>query len=242
MTVYEIRHENLLSLIAQYGSLANLNEALGRKRNDAALSLIKNKSIGFRGKTRNMGTTLARLIEEKLKLEDGWMDKDHSQVKLSKTIEDFALKANKRPVPLLTMKEAGQLTDPFNLKLENFDAFTYIEDPEDEHPQCFAVILTGKSMEPDFLEGDYIHIDPTLIPLPGELVLALCEDFEGNQCTFKKFRPAGFNDKGEEVFELLSLNNDYPPIRSDTKPFSILGVKIGHYRKSTFKNRPRRQP
>ena len=46
-TIYDTRHENLLRLIDQFGSIASLNEALGRKRNDASLALIKNKNIGF---------------------------------------------------------------------------------------------------------------------------------------------------------------------------------------------------
>lgn len=39
--VYEIRHDNLLRLIQEYGSIAEINERLGRKRNDAALTIVK---------------------------------------------------------------------------------------------------------------------------------------------------------------------------------------------------------
>lgn len=41
--VYEIRHANLLRLVEEYGSIAEINEAMGRKRNDAALFIVKTK-------------------------------------------------------------------------------------------------------------------------------------------------------------------------------------------------------
>ncbi len=76
--VYEIRHANLLRLVDEYGSVAEINEAMGRKRNDAALFIVKNKAIGARGKPRQIGTSLARTIEKGLHLQEGWMDTNHS--------------------------------------------------------------------------------------------------------------------------------------------------------------------
>lgn len=79
-TIYDTRRANLLALINQYGSIAELNAATGRKRQDASLSLVKSKAIGYRGKTRNMGDRLARTIEEKLHLPRGWMDAEHDGI------------------------------------------------------------------------------------------------------------------------------------------------------------------
>lgn len=74
----EIRRDNLLLLIAKYGSIANLNEALGKARNDATLSQLKNLSKDSKtGVPKAMGNSSARHIEEALKLEIGWMDHSH---------------------------------------------------------------------------------------------------------------------------------------------------------------------
>lgn len=62
-------------LIEQYGSLAALNDKLDLPRTDATLSQIKNQSPHHRtGKPRSMGDDLARKIEAKLDLPEGWMD------------------------------------------------------------------------------------------------------------------------------------------------------------------------
>lgn len=76
-TVSETRRENLLLLVTEHGSLANLNEKLGLLRTDATLSQIKNQSRESRtGKPKMMGVTLARRIEKALNLPTGWMDND----------------------------------------------------------------------------------------------------------------------------------------------------------------------
>lgn len=76
-TIGEIRRDNLLLLLDEYKSLANLNDQLGMTRTDATLSQIKNKNMTHRGEPKMMGTALARRIELDLKLQGGWMDNDH---------------------------------------------------------------------------------------------------------------------------------------------------------------------
>lgn len=74
-TIEEIRHDWLSRLIEKHGTVAALNEALGRARTDATLLQIKNQAPNTRsGKPRNMGSDLAREIEEKLGLERGMLD------------------------------------------------------------------------------------------------------------------------------------------------------------------------
>lgn len=74
-TIEEIRHEWIMRLIEKYGTIANLNTALGRERTHAAMSQLKNKAPNTRtGKVRSMGSELAREIEEKLGMECGTLD------------------------------------------------------------------------------------------------------------------------------------------------------------------------
>jgi hypothetical protein len=91
-TVGQIRRENLLLLLQTHGSLANLNEKLELPRTDATLSQIKNQSITSRGKPKMMGVTLARRIENMLKLDPGWMDKDQLPPSYRQQRIDHALK------------------------------------------------------------------------------------------------------------------------------------------------------
>lgn len=99
-TIAEIRRERLEELIALHGGLANLNEKLGRPRNDSKLSQLRNANIRKdRGKPIQMGDAAARHMETVLGLEVGWMDNaanpysadrriDHA-MKLFATMEDW---------------------------------------------------------------------------------------------------------------------------------------------------------
>lgn len=74
-TIEEIRRDWLLLLIDRFGSLARLNEALGRARTDATLSQIKNQARDSKsGNPKNMGSPLAREIEHQLGLDRGTLD------------------------------------------------------------------------------------------------------------------------------------------------------------------------
>jgi hypothetical protein len=74
-TIGETRRQRLSMLIQQHGSIATLNEALGLARTDATLSQIRNKSVHSKtGTPRAMGDELARRIEARLDLPEGWMD------------------------------------------------------------------------------------------------------------------------------------------------------------------------
>lgn len=76
-TIEEIRRERLSQLVAKHGSLSSLCEALGYARNQTAgIGRILNANIRHErdGKPYVMGSALAREIEEKLGLDQGWMD------------------------------------------------------------------------------------------------------------------------------------------------------------------------
>ncbi len=74
-TVHETRRQRLKMLIAERGSIAALNAALGWEATNARLSQIQNGSIrSGRGTKYEMGDQTARDIEERLSLPTGWMD------------------------------------------------------------------------------------------------------------------------------------------------------------------------
>lgn len=74
-TIDETRLDRLNRLIERFGSIAELNERLGRPRNEATLYQLKNRSPDTTtGTPKNIGDGIAREIEVKLGLERGWMD------------------------------------------------------------------------------------------------------------------------------------------------------------------------
>lgn len=75
-TVHETRRDRLSQLLKKYSTYAALNDALGWTRTDSKLSRIKNANTRTDrdGKVFQMGDAIAREIETKLGLEEGWMD------------------------------------------------------------------------------------------------------------------------------------------------------------------------
>lgn len=46
------------------------------------------------------------------------------------------------------------------------------------------------------------------------------------EATFKKYRSHGIDEHGQEVFELVSLNDDFPIMYSDRQHIEIIGVMV----------------
>ena len=75
--VEETRRTRLRMLVKQHGSMASLCQKLGYARTETAtLTRILNANVRHDrgGKPYNMGSPMARQIEEKLSLDVGWMD------------------------------------------------------------------------------------------------------------------------------------------------------------------------
>lgn len=126
-------------------------------------------------------------------------------------------------VPLLDYVQAGLMTEATGPGLAD-DASEFLLTTLAVSSGAFALRIKGNSMEPEFHEGDVVIIDPTEVPLPGDFVVAKNGDHEA---TFKKYRPRGVSD-GKEVFELVPLNEDYAPMRSDQQHIEIIGTMVEH--------------
>lgn len=129
-----------------------------------------------------------------------------------------------RRVPLISSVQAGQMTeavDPF----PTGGAYEYLLTDLDLSEYAFGLEVEGRSMEPKFYEGDRLIVDPALSPRPGDFVIAKNGHEEA---TFKKYRPRGINAAGQDVFELVPLNPDYPTINSEHEPVRIVGVVVEH--------------
>ncbi|WP_324044019.1 LexA family protein [Aeromonas dhakensis] len=133
-------------------------------------------------------------------------------------------------VPVLSYVQAGH----WHEMCEQATAFDgnveYVTAGVDVGPCGFGLWLRGKSMEPFFKEGDLIIVDPEEAPQPGDFVVA---KNGSEEATFKKYRPRGIDESGQEVFELVPLNDDFPTMHSDRQHIQIIGVMVEHrsYRK-----------
>lgn len=136
------------------------------------------------------------------------------------TLEEVSTKR----VPLISYVQAGALAH--KNPIEAFDgSFEYVMTDMDWSQFTFALRIEGDSMEPDFRQGDVIIVDPEIEPAPGEFVVAKNGDHEA---TFKKYRPTGMGLHGVYNFELTPLNPDYPVLRSQDIPLTIIGTMVEH--------------
>jgi SOS-response transcriptional repressor LexA len=129
-------------------------------------------------------------------------------------------------VPRISFVQAGpwrEVVDPYAPGA----AEDYLMTDLELGAHAFALTIHGESMLPEFREGDVIIVDPNVKPTPGDFVVAK----NGNEeATFKKYRPRGVNEQGNEVIELVPLNEDYPSLRSDRTPIQIIGTMMEHRR------------
>lgn len=132
-----------------------------------------------------------------------------------------------RPIPVISYVQAGLLTDISDPYAPG-DGFATEICEDDLGRFAFALEIEGNSMLPDFRPGDRIIVDPDVSPMPGDFVVAK----NGKQmATFKKYRPRGMNEQGQQVFELIPLNEDYPTMRSDIEHLRIIGTMVEHRKK-----------
>jgi SOS-response transcriptional repressor LexA len=68
----------------------------------------------------------------------------------------------------------------------------------------FALRVRGDSMEPDFIEGDLLVVNPDLQAEPGEYVIAKRD--EENEAMFKQLK------KSDDIYLLRALNPKYDDI------------------------------
>ncbi|EON11936.1 LexA family transcriptional regulator [Pandoraea sp. SD6-2] len=137
-------------------------------------------------------------------------------------VEFVSTGAPLRRVPVISYVQAGlmvEVVDPFSLG----GGFEIIEVSMPCSARTFALRIRGNSMEPRFYEGDLAIVDPELSPKPGQFVVA---KNTSEEATFKKYRPRGLDERGNEVFELVPLNDDYPTLHSERDHLHIIGVCI----------------
>lgn len=132
-----------------------------------------------------------------------------------------------RAYPVISKVQAGRVKE-IACPYEPGDGFAVEFGEDDASEWAFFLEIEGDSMLPDFRSGDRVLIDPDVSPRPGDYVAARNTKEEA---TFKKYRVRGINESGQEVFELVPLNDDYPVMRSDEHHLVVVGTMLEHRRK-----------
>lgn len=129
-----------------------------------------------------------------------------------------------RAIPVISAIQAGamkEISEPYSAG----DGFARIYTDDAYSRWAFGLVIAGDSMEPVFHAGDLVIIEPEWTPRPGEYVAAK----NGKQeATFKRYRQRGTDANGNDIFELVPLNENYPTVRSDEVPLVIIGVMAEH--------------
>lgn len=128
-------------------------------------------------------------------------------------------------VPVLSYVQAGHWREMCDQATAFDGNVEYVTASVDVGPCGFGLWLRGDSMLPQFKEGDLIIVDPDEAPQPGDYVVA---SNGSDEATFKKYRPRGIDENGQDVFELVPLNDDFPTMHSDRQHIQIIGVMVEH--------------
>lgn len=155
-------------------------------------------AFGGKNPTKGIGDQIAREIEVALRLHHGYLDMPYGMGEFSNAT---VLSHTGRKLPVIGAIAAGAWCDSH----ETFDprnAEEWIEAPGPVGPHSFILRVEGISMEPKFLEGDKIVIDPSLEALPGHYVAA--KRVRDQATTLKQLR-----QEANELY-LFALNPDWP--------------------------------
>lgn len=226
MNIKDIRHQNLLALSRELGGLRDMARRSSSALDANYLSQLKNRS-------REMGDSYARKIEESLSLPAGWMDHQHqvpsTQVgagppgrEAASAMDNIGPAAATGLVPLVSWVRAGEFAEAIDA-FEPGDSDTWIRTYSRLSTHAFALEVRGDSMvnpwgRPSFPPGTIIIVDPEVGADAGKFVIAKLEG--DDEATFKKL----VREAGDRLY-LQPLNPSYPMIPVD-RPMLVVGVVV----------------
>lgn len=206
MKISDTRLQNFRRLLADRElRLTDIAELLGKA--PAQVS-----AFGGKNPTKGIGDQIAREIEKALHLHDGYLDMPFGVGEFNNAT---LISHTGRKLPVMGSIAAGAWCET-DASFDPRDAEEWIDAPGPVGPRAFILRVEGMSMEPKFVEGDKIVIDPALEALPGHFVAA--KRTSDQAATLKQLRQEG----GEQF--LYALNPDWPDrIIRMTEEWSICG-------------------
>lgn len=202
------RKEALEALVKRYGGVRALAIKLSRPP-EQIYALLAGR--------RNIGDTLARSIETKLTLDEGFLDVPIDMFPSYQERRKALCKFTQLPV--LSCVQAGLPTDHGDVSYDEM-----IEVPGELPNGCYALRVTGDSMAPLITEGDVVVINPSRRPKLGDCIVARSALENLSEATIKMYYPVGFDETGREVFEARPFNGAYPTMHSTLQKLEIVGT------------------
>jgi SOS-response transcriptional repressor LexA len=228
MGIYETRRANLRWLIDnQYGEVA-ANLAKDLRIQASQLSRIFSPNPKNR---RNIGTRLARAIEQVSRKPLGWMDEPHrfegekQEAGTSKGV--LVMFPGNKIVPILDYTQAWQWTEssePYPITDRTEVIWTSLDQLSD---RTFGLVIEGESMAEEFYPSEIVIVDPEITPNPGDYVVAKLD--KDDKVIFRKYRLRSPTEAGKPAIELAPLNENYATSVIDSKnPGRIIGTMVEH--------------
>ena len=169
-------------------------------------------AFGGKNPTKGIGDQIAREIERALNLHNGYLDMPYG---LNEFNNATVLSHTGRKLPVIGSIAAGAWCESQG-SFDPSDAEEWIDAPGPVGPRAFILRVEGMSMEPKFVEGDKIVIDPALEALPGHFVAA--KRSSDQAATLKQLK-----QEGSERY-LFAINPDWPErIIRMTEEWTICG-------------------
>lgn len=157
-TISETRRDNLLILLERFRSIAEFNATMGRDRRSPVFALIKSQKGGANGRPRIMGDKLAREIEARLALPEGWMDESHSDSATPDVAIDYlpTETADFVAVPTLSLVGDSRMTkERIHLDRDVFE----LNFPGEPAENFRAAVVRDATMSPTLVPGDCVLVD-----------------------------------------------------------------------------------
>lgn len=187
-TIDEIRYENLLTLINEMGSIANLARTLGKSHSQ--ISQLKNRSNNStgKGKPRSVGDDLAREMEEKAGKPLGWMDTNHtkkeSNASMAGTMEEWdnSIPLHEDDVEVPFFKEVELAAGIGREVIEDNNGFklrfakSTLKKAGVTPCNAKCVVVSGNSMEPALRDGSTVGVDIGCTTIKDGTVYAIDHD------------------------------------------------------------------
>lgn len=211
MDSHSIRRQNLLQLIREVGSKAEIARRAGVS--EAYLSQVTSEKT-----KRNLGSDVARRIEKAMRRKAGWMDVSHSGVEPAE-----GQRVSVVWVPVLTWAEAAHFG---SVVMDRRPAMTIPTAATVAgrllSPRCFALRVTGDSMvnptgRPSYPAGCTIIVDPDRDAQNGDRVIVKVPGVD--EPAFKVYTV----DSGQTW--LRALNPQYPTLPWK-EGMAIVGVVV----------------
>ncbi|MGH8654404.1 MAG: LexA family protein [Gammaproteobacteria bacterium] len=229
MGVHGTRRANLRWLIDNHygGVAANLAKDLRIQASQISRVFSLNPK-----NQRNIGTKLARAIEQVTRKPSGWIDEPHrfeeeKQQGTGSIKADLVMFPGNKIVPILDYTQAWQWTQsgkPYALTDRTEVIWTSLDQLSG---RTFGLVIRGESMMDDFYPGEIVIVDPEITPKPGDFVVAKFD--KDDQVIFRKYRLRGSNETRQPAIELAPLNENYPTAVIDSNNSGrVIGTMAEH--------------